>query len=111
MTEINPAAIRTQFARNATPPREQMQDAAQFLDTVKRTGAVAPNMVAQGERLLKTLDERTEAYSFHAAILAGQEAASDTDLDSRLKEIVDGVEQAEKMSRKLRETLGSAIRP
>lgn len=112
MTDIrNTAAdgLRTQFANNAKLPQSHIADAEQFLTSLKQTvqsgQAPSAKTLENGHKILNSLQNSTEVFAYNATILASQEAAGDQELDARLKSISTGVEQAERTTTRLRQTL------
>jgi hypothetical protein len=103
------ATLRAEFAKNAVLPRKQIAAAEKFISHLSQSVAQglkpSPEDLQAGEKLLKRIENQTEIFMFNAAILAGQEAATDGDLERKLQAISDGIDQAESTSSRLRETL------
>ncbi len=60
---------------------------------------------AVGYNLLKEIEEKTEVHMFHAAVAAGQQAASSLDIEEKLRNVHAGIEQARQMADRLRAVL------
>lgn len=105
------ATLRAEFAKNAVLPRKQIAAVEKFLDHLNQSVAQGQKPSAddlkKGAKLLEGIQNQTEIFMFNAAILAGQEASTDRDLDRKLQAISDGIDQAEATSRRLQETLKS----
>lgn len=105
------ATLRTLFAEKAVLPRRQIADAEKFIDQLKDTiakgGMPSADDITKGQKLLERLQNQTEIFGFNAAILAGQEAATEGDLDRKLQAISNGITRAQNTSERLRETLKS----
>ncbi|MDE1151316.1 MAG: hypothetical protein PW788_02170 [Micavibrio sp.] len=94
------------FAAKAVVPKKQIADAEQFLSLIGNAKAVPTQTdVQKGKQLLSDLDDKTELYEFNAAILAGQEATNDKDLEQRVDTIAKSIRPAEVASDRLREAL------
>ena len=96
--------IRNHFSLKAELPKKTIAQAEKFLDQLD-TGAPTPKTVKTGQQLLSTLQEKIELYEFQAAVLAGQQASSESDLDNRVSAIAKSAEQAERTTERLRTTL------
>lgn len=108
MTDIQKTTegLRAQFTSNAKLPSHQIADAEKFISSLKQNGkAPDAKTLENGKALLKSLENSTELFAFNATVLAAQESSGDHDLDARLKTISSGVEQAERTTTKLRQTL------
>ena len=105
------ATLRAEFAKNAVLPRKQIAAAEKFISHLTQSIAQGLTPSAEdlqaGQKLLRRIENQTEIFMFNAAILAGQEASTDTDLDRKLQAISDGIDQAEATSSRLLETLKS----
>jgi hypothetical protein len=103
------ATLRAEFAKKAVLPRKQIAAAESFINQLTETMAQGLKPSAEtlqhGEKLLRKIENQTEIFMFNAAILAGQEASSDGELDRKLQAISDGIDKAESTSLRLRETL------
>ncbi len=105
MTETRDiGTISNHFSLKAELPQKTIKQAKEFLGHLAETTPTATD-VATGHQLLTTLEEKTELYAFHAAVLAGQEASSDKDLDTRVTAIAKSSEQAERTTERLRTAL------
>lgn len=102
--DIN-AGMRAHFMQKANLPKKQIAEANFFLSHIKDAGHPTQAEVQTGRQLLQTLEARTELYEFYAAVRAGQEAASDSELDKRVTAIAKSVEPAEKATENLRRVL------
>lgn len=106
MTETQDISnLRTQFARKAVLPEKQIARANEFMSHVSGSKNASKEDIRTGQRLLHSLEHRTELFEFHAAVLAGQESLSDKELASRIDEIAKSAEVAEQTTDRLRETL------
>ena len=105
------ATLRDAFAKNAVLPRKQIAAAEKFIshltETIAQGLTPSPEDVQAGKKLLQKIENQTEIFMFNAAILAGQEADTDGDLDRKLQAISDGIDLAEATSSRLRDTLKS----
>jgi hypothetical protein len=105
------ATLRSLFAEKAVLPRKQIAAAEKFIshlkDTIAQGGTPSPEDLSAGRRLLERLQNQTEIFEFNAAILAGQDSASEGDLDRKLRVISNGIDRAQSTSERLRETLKS----
>jgi hypothetical protein len=103
------ATLRAQFAKNAVLPRRHIAAAEQFIhhvsETIKSGGMPSQQDIQQGQKLLRQIENRTEIYMFNAAILAGQDASTESDLERKLEAISNGITQAQSTSERLREAL------
>jgi hypothetical protein len=103
------AGLRVHFAKKAELPARQIESAESFIDTLDKLAAAGQKpdatTVADGKALLKTLDDKTQLFMFNAAVLAGQEAATDKELDRKIAKISEGLERAQDTSDRLRQTL------
>ena len=107
MTETRPVdGLTAQF--KAAVPKKQIADAEQFLNLLQGTQPSA-NDVQTGKKVLADLDAQKELYEFQAAVLAGQEAKSDSDLDRRVNTIAQTIRPAEVASDKLRDALKAYV--
>lgn len=105
MTETRDiGTIRNHFSLKAELPKKTIQQAEQFLGHLAETTPTAKD-VSTGQKLLNTLQEKIELYEFQAAVLAGQQASSESDLDNRVSAIAKSAEQAERTTERLRSTL------
>ena len=105
MTETRDiGTIRNHFSLKAELPKKTIQQAEQFLGHLADTTPTAKD-VSTGQKLLSTLQEKIELYEFQAAVLAGQQASSESDLDNRVSAIAKSAEQAERTTERLRTTL------
>jgi len=98
------SSLAAVFAAKAVVPKKQIAEAEQFLSHLNNNAAAKPDPTT-GKRVLQDLEAQTELYEFHAAILAGQEASSDRDLDRRVDTIAKTIAPAEAASNRLREAL------
>lgn len=109
MTETHDIqTLRAHFAKKAVLPKTQIAQARKFLDHLTETtlnGGPSVKDVRAGQKILHTLEEKTELFEFHAAILAGQEASNEKDLDRRVKAIAKSAQVAEDTTSRLREAL------
>ena len=103
------ASLRAHFAKKAELPARQIENAESFIGTLDKLAAAGQKpdaaTVATGKDLLKALDDKTQVFMFNAAVLAGQEAATDGDLDRKIAKISEGLELAQGTSDRLRQTL------
>ena len=103
------ATLRAEFQKNAVLPRKQIVAAERFISQLKETMSQGLKPSADdlrvGEKLLQKIENQTQIFMFSAAILAGQEDSSNTELDRKLQAIGEGIDQAESTSTRLRETL------
>ncbi len=105
MTETRDiGTIRNHFSLKAELPKKTIEKAEQFLGHLSESKPT-PKDVTTGHKLLTTLEQKTELYEFHAAVLAGQQASSETDLDTRVTAIAKSAEQAERTTERLRNAL------
>jgi len=103
------ASLRAQFAKNAVLPKKQIAAAEEFMNHVSaatRSGdKLTENDLIHGRSLLESIENQTEIFLFNAAILAGQEAGNEKDLDRKIAAISNGVTRAKDTTDRLRETL------
>lgn len=103
--------LRAQFAKNAVLPRRQIAAAEKFIthlsDTIASGGTPSAKDIQLGKKLLQQIENQTTIFEFSAVILAGQDFATEGDLDRKLQSISDGIQKAQSTSEKLRETLKS----
>lgn len=105
MTETRDiGTIRNHFSTKAELPKKTIKQAEEFLGHLQETTPTAKD-VTTGHKLLNTLQEKIELYEFQAAVLAGMQASSETDLDNRVSAIAKSAEQAERTTERLRTTL------
>ncbi|MDI1228259.1 MAG: hypothetical protein PSY14_11300 [bacterium] len=105
MTETREiGTIRNHFSLKAELPKKTIKQAEQFLGHLSETTPTAKD-ITTGHQLLTTLQEKTELYEFQAAVLAGQQASSEKDLDTRVSAIAKSAEQAERTTERLRSAL------
>lgn len=101
--------MRSDFAQKAVLPETQIAAAEKFvsqLSKLAQTGAPpSEKVIKSGKDLLQNLEQQTEIFMFHAAVLAGQESSTDTDLDSKIEAVEQSVARAEQTSTKLRSAL------
>ena len=105
------SGIRAHFAEKAVLPKRDLARAETFIKEVQghlANGAKPPeNTVLEGKDLLNTLDDQVEIYAFNAAILAGQAATSEKDLEKQVETIARSLEQAQLTTERLRSTLAA----
>jgi hypothetical protein len=101
--------LKTAFA--AAKPQKQIAAAEAFISTIRdlsETGSKpTPATLKSGEKLLNTLEQQAEVYLFQAAVLAGQEAGSEGELDRKVQSIGKEAERVETTTRQLRSMLQS----
>lgn len=101
--------MRTDFAQKAVLPEKQLKDAETFVNAlskfVEQGTKPAADVIDSGRHMLETLEQQTEVFMFHAAVLAGQEAASDKDLNAKIDAVAQNVARAEQTTTKLRSAL------
>jgi hypothetical protein len=101
--------LKTAFA--AAKPQKQIAAAEAFISTIRdlsETGSKpTPATLKSGEKLLNTLEQQAEVYLFHAAVLAGQEAGSEGELEHKVQSIGKEAERVENTTRQLRNVLQS----
>jgi hypothetical protein len=111
MVDISPPAtgIKGHFSQQAQLPTRQLSIAEQFVDALKKASekgqAPSAEFVAEGKALLQNIEEKLEVSAFSATVLAGQEAATEDDLDQRLSIVTEGLERAQLTADRLRSTL------
>jgi len=94
------------FAAKAVVPKKQIAEAQQFLSMINNANTVPSETVVQkGKQVLSDLDNHTELYEFNAAILAGQQATNESDLEQRVNTIAKSIQPAEAASEQLRAAL------
>ena len=98
------SSLAAVFAAKAVVPKKQIAEAEQFLTHLSSNDAGKPDPQT-GKKVLQDLEAQTELYEFHAAVLAGQEASSERDLDRRVDTIAKTIAPAEAASSRLREAL------
>ena len=107
------ASLRAHFAKKAELPARQIQSAESFIETLDKLSAAGQKpdaaTVASGKDLLKALDDKTQVFMFNAAVLAGQDASTEGELDRKLAKISEGLERAQDTSDRLRQTLARFI--
>lgn len=103
------ASLRAQFAKNAVLPKKQIAAAEEFINHVSAAtragGKLTENDLVHGRSLLESIENQTEIFLFNAAILAGQEAGNEKDLDRKIAAISNGLNRAKDTTERLRETL------
>ena len=105
---ISTQSVRAEFTKRAEVPRREMSDAEAFARTLAATKTKPDaETLKTGQRLLTDLEAKKEQYTFNAAVLAGQEAADNGDLDRRVDAIVRNAERADKIATTLRRTLAT----
>lgn len=101
--------MRTDFAQKAVLPETQIEAAEKFVSQLSKLtqGGAPPSdkVIKSGKELLQNLEQQTEVFMFHAAVLAGQEASTDTDLDTKIEAVEQSVARAEQTTTKLRSAL------
>lgn len=101
--------MRSDFAHKALLPEKQLKDAETFVSQlskfVEKGTKPTPDVIDSGRHMLETLEQQTEVFMFHAAVLAGQEAASDKDLNAKIEAVEQNVARAEQTTTKLRSAL------
>ncbi len=108
MTETRPAdGLSAKF--QAAVPKKQIADAEQFVQLLTGSAKPTANDVKAGKKVLADLDAQKELYEFQAAILAGQQATTESDLDRRVNAIAKTIRPAEVASDKLREALKISV--
>lgn len=110
MTNISAQnALRQSFAHQAQAPQKHIHDAERFAQMLKSLSAAgsAPDaeLVDKGQSLLTQLRHQSETYSFHASVLAGQEAGDETELDNKIEAIDRKVQEANKAHTQLSSAL------
>lgn len=106
MTETHDVStLRTQFAKKAVLPEKQIARAREFLSHLTESPKPTPTDLRTGQKILHSLEHRTELFEFHAAVLAGQEAVSEKELEQRVNDIARSAEVAEQTTDRLREAL------
>lgn len=106
MTETQDISnLRTQFAKKAILPEKQIARAQEFLTHIADSKTATKEDLRTGQRLLHSLEHRTELFEFHAAVLAGQESLTEKELARRVDEIAKSAEVAEQTTHRLREAL------
>lgn len=111
---VDASALHTQFSGSAglleqkRVYEKRLEKAGEFFQTLPTKGTLSPTAVQQGKELLQGLnDKQTDLYAFNSAVLAGQEAASDADLSTRIDQIDAAVKQAGVTADRLRQVLKS----
>jgi len=103
--------MRADFAQKAVLPEKQLKDAETFVHTLSQFVAKGTRpdaaVIDSGRKMLETLEQQTEVFMFHAAVLAGQEADSDRELDAKIDAVARNVAKAEQTTTKLRSALKS----
>jgi hypothetical protein len=106
---IIPSARKDFAARAMKPPQKTLERAGTFIDTMQKLSASgetpSPEQIARGKRLEKTLDLRTEQFSFWSAIKAGETSATDQEMAARLQVIEKTYDKAKDVVRELQTTL------
>lgn len=101
--------MRSDFAQKAVLPETQIEAAEKFVSQLSKLtqGGAPPSdkVIKSGKELLQNLEQQTEVFMFHAAVLAGQEASTDTDLDTKIEAVEQSVARAEQTTTKLRSAL------
>ena len=105
---VDSSGLKAAFAAKAVVPRTQIAQAEQFLTHLSAHTDAKPD-VQTGHKVLQDLETHTELYEFNAAILAGQEASSERDLDRRVDTIAKTIAPAEAASSRLREALKTIV--
>lgn len=102
--DINPN-MRAHFMQKATLPKRDVAAANMFLAHLEGGHVHTPQEAVTGQKLLHTLEAKTELYEFYAAVRAGQEAKDESDIERRVTAIAKAVEPAEQTTEKLRKVL------
>lgn len=101
--------MRTDFGQKAVLPEKQLKDAEKFVSQLSKFAAQgttpSAEVIDSGRHMLSSLEEQTEVFMFHAAVLAGQEAASDKDLNAKIEAVAQNADRAEQTTAKLRSAL------
>lgn len=114
MVDVNLAAsggVSSHFSQRAATAKHSIEQAenfaAELAATVAKGGKPSESIVKSGRDILRNLDEQVELYAFNAAILAGQIATNDDEINRQVATLERGVEHAEQTSARLRSTLDS----
>ncbi len=106
-----PETLRAHFSKKAVLPQRHLEKAEAFIATLhqKAESGTAPSVQDRkiGQNILRTLENKTELFLFNSAVLAGQDAASEADIETRLGAIHAGIERVNQTSDRLRKTLES----
>lgn len=110
MSEVGVSAQgKLTAAFTAVQPHKQLAAAEAFLSTLRdmsQSGAKpSADTLSSGQKLLQDLEHKHEDYLYRSAILAGQEAGSNRELDSKVQTITKEAEHVERTTRKLRSVL------
>lgn len=111
MTEINtsPQQIKGHFGDRARMPEHHLDRAETFMRQLsilqEKGSAPTSDMVQDGRQLLKKMAQDTEVYAYNAAIVAGQEGATENEVHRMLSHVLAGVERLETTQRMLRQAL------
>lgn len=105
------SVVRQQFAARASVPEKEIKSAESFIQVLESRIAQGMTPTAQemakGSTLLDDLTRRGQLFEHSASILAGQEAASEADLEARLERIGQGLERVQLTSDRLVKVLKS----
>lgn len=108
-TTSGTSKMRTDFEQKAVLPEKQLKDAETFVSQLSKFAAQgtkpAADVIDSGRTMLASLEAQTEVFMFHAAVLAGQEAASDKDLNAKIDAVEQNAVRAEQTTAKLRSAL------
>jgi len=103
--------MRADFAQKAVLPEKQLKDAETFVNALSKFAEQgtkpAAEVIDSGRHMLETLERQTEDFMFRAAVLAGQEAASDKELNAKIDAVARDAARAEQTTTKLRSVLKS----
>ena len=101
--------MRSDFGQKAVLPEKQLKDAETFVTQlskfVEQGTKPSADVIDSGRNMLTTLEEQTEVFMFHAAVLAGQEASSDKELNAKIEAVEQNAVRAEQTTAKLRSAL------
>jgi len=101
--------MRNDFAQKAVLPEKQLKDAETFViqlsKFVEQGTKPAAEVIDSGRHMLENLEQQTEVFMFHAAVLAGRQASSDQDLNAKIEAVEQNVARAEQTTTRLRSAL------
>ncbi len=109
MTVSGPRALGAAFAKNATPPAEDLKKANRFLETLQELQSTGTkptaDHVSEGAKLLHDLQAKAEDFLFRAAVGAGIHATSENDIERQIQQISKEAETLQLTTDRLRKTL------
>ncbi|MDD9900681.1 MAG: hypothetical protein OXT65_06855 [Alphaproteobacteria bacterium] len=100
-----PPTLRAQFSAHTRLVKTQAKEAKAFINLITKGEPISPETAKKGQELLQNMESGLEVERFNRAVLAGQEALDEADLDARVDKISKALHKTTLTTERLRAAL------